>query len=80
MQEVINKKSWMSKKELAEFCKCSLRVLEQIVAKLNSETSFAIQPHIKKGGYHNLETFYDDYLVKLIQAKLMKNQAISRRK
>ena len=77
-ENIINKvenSNWMSKKELAEFCKCSLRVLEQIVAKLNSETGFAIQNHIKNGGYHNLETFYDDYLVKLIQAKLMKNQA-----
>ena len=66
--------NWISKKELAEFCKCSLRVLEQIVADLNSPTSCAIQSHIKKGGYHNLETYYDDYLVKLIQAKLLSNQ------
>ena len=75
MQDLVNKESWMSKKELAEFCKCSLRVLEQIVAELTCETGFATQTHIKKGGYHNSEIFYDDYLVKLIQAKLMKNQA-----
>ena len=67
--------NWLSKKELAEFCKCSLRVLEQIVAKLNSEVNFAIKNHIKKGGYRNLEVFYDDYLVKLIQAKLLSNKA-----
>ena len=36
-------KDWMSKKELAEFCKCSLRVLEQIVAELSCETGFATQ-------------------------------------
>ena len=65
---------WMSKKELMDFCKCSARVLEQIVADFNCETGFAIKTHIKKGGYHNLETFYDDYLVKLIQAKLLSNQ------
>lgn len=66
---------WMSKKELAEFCKCSARVLEQIISNLNCEVNFAIQSHIKKGGYHNLETFYDGYLVKLIQAKLLSNKA-----
>ena len=33
------------------------------------------QNHIKKGGYHNSEVFYDDYLVRLIQAKLLSNQA-----
>ena len=73
--DVKNGADWMSKKELAEFCKCSARVLEQIVEKLNCEVNFAIQSHIKKGGYHNLETFYDDYLVKLIQAKLLSNKA-----
>lgn len=30
---------------------------------------------MKKGGYHNSEVFYDDYLVKLIQSKLLSNQA-----
>ena len=48
MQDLINKESWLSKKELAEFCKCSLRVLEQIVANLNCEVNFAIQNHINK--------------------------------
>ena len=66
---------WMSKKELAEFCKCSNDSLERIIADLNSRTGAAIQSHIKNGGYHNLETFYDDYLVKLIQAKLLSNQS-----
>ena len=68
-------KDWMSKKELAEFCKCSLRVLEQIVADLSCEVNLAIQTHIKKGGYHNSEVFYDGYLVKLIRSKLLNNQA-----
>ena len=72
--DVKNEADWMSKKELAEFCKCSLRELEQIIASLNCETGFAIQSHIKKGGYHNLEVFYDGYLVKLIQAKLLSKQ------
>ena len=67
--------NWMSKKELAQICKCSTRVLEQIVADLNCEIDFAIQNHMKKGGYHNLETYYDDYLVRLIQAKMLSNQA-----
>ena len=41
--------NWTSKKELAEICKCSTRVLEQIVADLSCEIDFASQIHIKKG-------------------------------
>ena len=75
MESLIEKEeiNWTSKKELAEICKCSTRVLEQIVADLSCEIDFASQIHIKKGGYHNSEVFYDDYLVKLIKAKLKKN-------
>ena len=65
---------WMSKKELAEFCKCSNDSLERVIKDLISRTDAATQSHIKKGGYHNSEVFYDDYLVKLIQAKLLSNQ------
>ena len=65
---------WISKKELAEICKCSNDSLERVIADLSSRTGAAIQSHIKKGGYHNSEVFYDDYLVKLIQAKLLSNQ------
>ena len=72
---VKNEADWMSKKELMEICKCSNDSLERVIADLNCRASAAIQSHIKKGGYHNLETYYDDYLVKLIQAKLLSNQA-----
>ena len=65
---------WMSKKELMDFCKCSDKTLEQIISNLSIETGFDTQSHIKKGGYHNSEVFYDGYLVKLIQAKLLSNQ------
>ena len=82
MNELLNTKesvkaeqNWTSKKELASMYKCSLRVLEQIVAYLSSQAGLATQSHIKKGGYHNVEVFYDDYLVKLIQEKLLSNQA-----
>ena len=67
--------NWMSKKELAEFCKCSDKTIQRVANDiLNMDTGVHIQSHIKKGGYHNLETYYDDYLVKLIQAKLLSNQ------
>ena len=66
---------WMSKKELMDFCKCSKTTLEQIINDLSCQVNLATQSHIKKGGYHNSEVFYDDYLVKLIQAKLLSNQA-----
>ena len=48
MESLIEKEenNLTSKKELAEICKCSTRVLEQIVADLNCETTFAIQNHI----------------------------------
>ena len=67
--------NWTSKKELAEICNCDVRTLERIVTELNCDIDVAIQNHMKKGGYHNLETYYDDYLVKLIQAKMLSNQA-----
>ena len=73
--EIKKETKWTSKKELMEICKCSDKTLEQIISSFNIETGFDIKNHIKKGGYRNLEVFYDDYLVKLIQAKLMKNQA-----
>ena len=66
--------NWMSKQELMDICKCSKTTLEQIINDLNCPIDRAIQNHMKKGGYHNLETYYDDYLVKLIQAKLLSNQ------
>ena len=75
-ENIINKvenSNWLSKKELMEICKCGKTTVEQIINDLNSTTSRAIQSHIKKSGYHNLEVFYDDYLVKLIQAKLKQN-------
>ena len=72
--DVKNEADWMSKQELMDFCKCSKTTLEQIISNLNCQTGLAIQSHIKKGGYHNLEIFYDGYLVKLIQAKLFSNQ------
>ena len=75
MQYLINDEEtkWYSKKELMEICKCSKKSFERVIADLNCEVNFATQSHIKKGGYHNLEVFYDDYLVKLIQTKLKKN-------
>ena len=51
MESLIEKEesNWTSKKELAEICKCSTRVFEQIVADLSCEIDFASQIHIKKG-------------------------------
>lgn len=69
INNIINKaenSNWLSKKELAEICKCDVRTITNIVESLNKETTFLTQNHIKKGGYHNSEVFYDDYLVKLI--------------
>ena len=73
--EIKEETKWTSKKELMEICKCSDKTLEQIISSFNIETGFDIKNHIKKGGYRNLEVFYDEELVKLIQAKLLSNQA-----
>ena len=75
MESLIEKEenNWTSKKELAEICNCDVRTITNIVDDLSKENDFLTQSHIKKGGYHNSEVFYDDYLVKLIQAKLKKN-------
>ena len=81
MNEILNTKesakaeqNWISKKELMDICKCDVRTITNIVDGLNKETGFLIKNHMKKGGYRNLEVFYDDYLVKLIQSKLLSNQ------
>ena len=73
--EIKKEEDWMSKKELAEICKVDVRTITNIIESLSKETDFPTQNHIKNGGYHNSEVFYDDYLVKLIQAKLLSNQA-----
>lgn len=77
MKELVKKEesNWMSKQELMEICKCGKTTIEQIINDLSCTIDRATQNHIKKGGYHNSEVFYDDYLVKLIQAKLLSNQA-----
>lgn len=40
---------------------------------MNCRRPAAIQTHIKKGGYHNLETYYDEELVNMITAELAKH-------
>lgn len=66
--------NWISKKELMNICKCDAKTLERIIAVFTFDIDVNIKNHIKKGGYRNLEVFYDDYLVRLIQAKLLSNQ------
>ena len=76
INNIINKaenSNWLSKKELMEICKCSKKSFERVIADFNCDNTVLIQTHIKKGGYHNSEVFYDGYLVKLIQTKLKKN-------
>ena len=82
MKEILNtnepvkdEQNWISKKELMDICKCSDKTLERIISSFSIEVNFDTKTHIKKGGYHNSEVFYDDYLVRLIQAKMLSNQA-----
>ena len=66
-------KDWLSKKEIVSNLQVSSDTIEQIINDLNCRWPAAIQSHIKKGGYHNLETYYDDYLVNMITAELAKH-------
>ena len=66
-------KKWTSKKELAEICNCDVRTLERIIENFNTDRPVAIENHMKKGGYNNLQVFYDDYLVNMITAELAKH-------
>ena len=47
--------------------------IEQIISDLSCRRPADTQNHIKKGGYHNSEVFYDDYLVNMITAELAKH-------
>ena len=64
---------WTSKKELMDISQCSSDTLERIIGDLSIRNDADTQNHIKKGGYHNSEVFYDDDLVKAIQLKLKQN-------
>lgn len=75
MKELVKKeesKNWYSKQELATEFGVDPKTIQRIV---NEQITLDRPVQTKKGGYHNLETYYDDYLVKLIQAKLLSNQA-----
>ena len=76
MKDLVKKEennNWTSKKELMNNLQISSDTLEQIINDLNCRWPAAIQNHMKKGGYHNLETYYDDYLVNMITAELAKH-------
>ena len=64
---------WTSKKELMDILQCSHTTLEQIIGEINMQNELHIENHMKKGGYNNLQVFYDDDLVKAIQLKLKQN-------
>lgn len=69
----IDNKNWTSKKELAEICNCDVRTITNIIEDLTKDRPVLTQNHMKKGGYHNSEVFYDDELAKAIQLKLKQN-------
>ena len=71
--QVVEEKKWTSKKELMDILQCSSDTLERIIGDLISRNDAAIENHMKKGGYNNLQVFYDDDLVKAIQLKLKQN-------
>lgn len=68
-----NQANWTSKKELMSNLQISSDTIEQIINDLSCRRPAETQTHIKKGGYHNSEVFYDDYLVNMITAELAKH-------
>ena len=69
-------KDWISKKELMSNLQISSDTIEQIINDLSCRRPADTQNHIKKGGYHNSEVFYDDYLVNMITAELAKHNTM----
>lgn len=68
-----NNNNWTSKKELMNNLQISSDTIEQIISDLSCRRPADTQIHIKKGGYHNSEVIYDDYLVNMITAELSKH-------
>ena len=68
-----NNNNWTSKKELMNNLQISSDTIEQIISDLSCRRPAYTQIHIKKGGYHNSEVIYDDYLVNMITAELSKH-------
>ena len=68
-----NQANWTSKKEIMSNLQISSDTIEQIINDLTCRRPADTQNHIKKGGYHNSEVFYDDYLVNMITAELAKH-------
>lgn len=75
MKELVKKEetTWTSKKELMNNLQISPDTIEQIISDLTCRRPADTQNHIKKGGYHNSEVFYDDYLINMITAELAKH-------
>ena len=75
MKELVKKEAttWTSKKELMNNLQIIPDTIEQIISDLTCRRPADTQNHIKKGGYHNSEVFYDDYLVNMITAELAKH-------
>lgn len=71
--QAVENKNWTSKKELMNNLQISSDTIEQIISDLTCRRPADTQTHIKKGGYHNSEVFYDDYLVNMITAELAKH-------
>lgn len=67
---------WTSRKELLEILGTTGSTLDNTLNELkrSTQTGLCTEGSIKKGGYHNTETFYREDLVKLIQLQLIKNQ------
>ena len=68
---ILNKnKNWTSKTELMINLDINSDTIDQIISEFSIHLLFQVVLNgIKKGGYHNLETYYDDFLVAVIKAK-----------
>lgn len=64
-----NNKNWTSKTELMTDLDLSSDTIDQIIYDFGIRWPAEIRNGTKKGGFHNLETYYSNYLVAVITLK-----------
>lgn len=69
----ILKKNWTSKTSLMINLDISSDTIEQIISDLRYNRPAYTKKHIMKGGFHSLETYYDDFLVAVITENVKYN-------
>ena len=73
MKGLNNNTKWTSKTELMIKFGISSDTIDQIISDFISNWSSLVLNGTKKGGFHNLETYYNDYLTNVITSEAKYN-------